>query len=805
MPLLRTRDPELTALRRSCRAGILAPGLFAVGTQVIGNTTLGLFAAFGSISLLLFVDFGGPIRERLTSQAALVVAGAVLVCLGTAVSQSKWLAAVVVTLVAFAVLFSGVVSSVLAGSSTALLAGFILSATLPGPVGSIPDRLAGYLMAGAASLIAVTLLWPAPAREPLRQATARACVLLARRLRTEVDCVRGDFAADRRAAAVGPAAEAADAVSALRTLYFATPYRPTGLTTAARTLVKLVDEVVWLAEILERMPLDGPATPSDAAVCEVKLAAADLLESGAGQLDSDGGGLGSGDLDREDLDRGDLDREDLDRGDLDIGDAAGLRLGLARLRDARAALEAAVTAAPVTPVPSGKGAPVTTGLVSSLEPGFRAQQLSFAVAAITENIQLVLAARNRSWWQRVLGRRPAGVSSPLASAHERAGAHVEPHSVWLHNSVRGAIAFGLAVLVAELLGVQHSFWVVFGTMAVLRSSAVRTGQNALSALLGTVGGIAVGGLLIYAVGSHTTALWVLLPVAIVFSGLAPAAISFAAGQAGFTAVLLILFNIIDPAGWTIGLVRIEDIAIGCAVSVGVGALVWPRGAGATLGQAMAEAFAESARYLRRAVEYGVTRCDTLVPTAPTPEDERRAAAAAARRFDDAFRGFLAERGTKHLPLADVTALLTAVAVLRLTADAILDLWAREEATPAGDRTAARTEILAAGTRMCDWYQATARALAGYGDVPGPLTRDDTADGSLLDAVRRDLSGEDTRGTGTAVKMIWTADHIDVARRLQTSVAAPAAAAAALQHRMNTVTGRALPRRHPPHTGQHGTR
>ena len=70
-PLLRTRDPELAALRRSCRAGILAPGLFAIGTQVIGNTTLGLFAAFGSISLLLFVDFGGQIRDRVFAQAAL--------------------------------------------------------------------------------------------------------------------------------------------------------------------------------------------------------------------------------------------------------------------------------------------------------------------------------------------------------------------------------------------------------------------------------------------------------------------------------------------------------------------------------------------------------------------------------------------------------------------------------------------------------------------------------------------------------------------------------------------------------------
>ena len=70
---------------------------------------------------------------------------------------------------------------------------------------------------------------------------------------------------------------------------------------------------------------------------------------------------------------------------------------------------------------------------------------------------------------------------------ERASAHIEPHSVWLHNSVRGAIGLGLAVLVSDLTGVQHSFWVVLGTLSVLRSNAFNTGQNVLRALLGRPG------------------------------------------------------------------------------------------------------------------------------------------------------------------------------------------------------------------------------------------------------------------------------------------------------------------------------
>jgi uncharacterized membrane protein YccC len=415
--------------------------------------------------------------------------------------------------------------------------------------------------------------------------------------------------------------------------------------------------------------------------------------------------------------------------------------------------------------------------VDSLEPSFRAQEMSFATSAIAQNLELAVAARRRTWWQQVLGRRPAGVGSQLSSVQERAGAHVERHSVWLHNSVRGAIALALAILVAEVTGVQHSFWVVFGTLAVLRSNALNTGQNALRGLLGTVVGFIIGGALVLALGTNTVAFWCLLPFAIAFAGLAPAAISFAAGQAGFTITLLVLYNVIGPAGWKIGLVRIEDVAIGCAVSFIVGALFWPRGAGSALGQALAEALEDSADYLLAAVRYGLTRCDSVVPAAPAPRDEARRAAAAARRLDDAFRGFLAERGTKRVSLPDVTTLITSVAVLRMTADAVLDLWTRDSAPAAGDRAAARSEVLDAGEALADWYRRTERALAGDGTVPDPIVHDTVADGRLLDAVHRDLSGDDGQGTATAVKMIWTADHVDALRRLQTQMLAPAGAAA----------------------------
>src|SRR3981081_2068802 len=115
------RDRGFAALRRATRAAIIMPSMFALGDKVIGNPQLATFAAFGSFAMLLLVDFGGPLRERLQAQAALALAGLGLVSLGTLVSQSVLLSTVAMALVGFAVLFAGVVSSVLAGATTSLL------------------------------------------------------------------------------------------------------------------------------------------------------------------------------------------------------------------------------------------------------------------------------------------------------------------------------------------------------------------------------------------------------------------------------------------------------------------------------------------------------------------------------------------------------------------------------------------------------------------------------------------------------------------------------------------------------------
>ncbi|HWE09219.1 MAG TPA: FUSC family protein [Solirubrobacteraceae bacterium] len=744
---LRRHDPGYAALRRAARAALVMPIMFALGDKVIGDPALATFAAFGSFAMLLLVDFSGSIRDRLLDQTGLAIACAVLICLGTLVSRTTWLAAAAMAVIAFAILFAGVVSSVLAGATTSLLLAFILPVALPAPASAIPARVAGWGLAAAASLLAISLLWPSPSRNPVRGAAIGACRALARRLRAEVDYVMSSGAGAAREAHREAVADARDAVQGLLRVFFSTPYRPTGLTTDARAVVRLVDELRWLETIVLRSaPAHHPPRRAPA-VCTVKVAAADVLDRTADVLE-------------------------------EPRDAqAGLTAALDRMHEALTGLEQAATAALPTERPPGSGDDERARtIVSSLDPSFRAQELTFVVDQIAANTSFAAAAAQRRWIERLLGRQPAGFQGPVTAAHARAGAHVDRHSVWLHNSLRGAAALGLAVLVADLSSVQHGFWVVFGTLSVLRSNALSTGQNTLRALLGTTAGFVIGGIIVYLIGTDTSVLWALLPIAILIAGLAPATISFAAGQAGFTLTLLILFNILAPEGWKIGLVRIEDIALGGAVSLAVGLLFWPRGAAALLGTALADAYAASARYLAAAVAYGVGCCDASGGRSPVPEEQALAAAAASRRLDDAFRGYVSEQGSKRLELAEVTGLVSGVAAIRLAGDSVLDLWDHDGA-PSGDRSAARRELLAAAGNMTAWYDQLAAGLTGHEDVPDPLPADAVADGRLIEAVGTDLRNSDGRATATGIRVIWTGDHLDAVRRLQAMVVEPARAAA----------------------------
>ena len=220
-------------------------------------------------------------------------------------------------------------------------------------------------------------------------------------------------------------------------------------------------------------------------------------------------------------------------------------------------------------------------------------------------------------------RPPAGrLHRALTAAQERAGAHAERHSLWLHNSLRGAVGLGLAVLVADLTSVQHGFWVVFGTLSVLRSSALSTGQNIVRALARD--GARLRRRRCAGRGDRDEHR----------GAVGAAARRGPAGRAGAGDDLVrrrpgrVHADAADPVQpprrrpvgrWAWSGSRTSRSAAPSAWSSG--SCLWPRGAAAALGRALSRRYADSARYLAGAVAYGLGRCDAGRRRAAEPADE----------------------------------------------------------------------------------------------------------------------------------------------------------------------------------------
>jgi len=183
----------------------------------------------------------------------------------------------------------------------------------------------------------------------------------------------------------------------------------------------------------------------------------------------------------------------------------------------------------------------------------------------------------------------------------------------------------------------------------------------------------------------------------------------------------VLFNLLVPAGWRVGLLRVEDVAIGCAVSLAVGVLFWPRGVSAVVGDDLADAFRAGAAYLTQAVDWALS--ELLMPPAAAV-----AAVSAGIRLDDAVRGLLTEQGSKRLSKEDLWALVNASTRLRLTAHSLAELRPAtpEPGAPAVPGAAClplEGSAEYAGAPACVSLRTAAAALAGfYATVAGTMSR-----------------------------------------------------------------------------------
>jgi uncharacterized membrane protein YccC len=725
MPQLRFADPGLTSLKSAARAAIVIPAVFAVADNVIQNSQTALFAAFGSFAMLVLVDFTGPMRSRFVAYVALACVGAANVVLGTLCSRNAWLAAAAMAVVGFVILFSGAISGYFAAGGTAAILTFVLPVTIPAPFSTVPDRLEGWALAAAAGICAHLLLWPAKPRATLRGGAARACTALADLAEPEPE---GDpSAVESRDRA------ARNAVDDLRRRFLASPHRPTGPTGPTAALASLVDELDWLLAFLAPRA-DLPSlelcreenAEAVAATVAVLRAAATTLAGGHEQPD------------------------------------------FHRLEDAREAVAQAL-ARQISTLPTALD---DETLGSALEPAFRIRVISYAARQVAGYALLASGVAVPELDELdVAGGQPSlrPTRAALQATERLAVEHVSGRSVWLRNSVRGAAGLAVAVYIAQRTGLQHAFWVVLGTLSVLRSNALGTGWSIVSALVGTAWGILLGAALVIAIGAHEPVLWAVLPLAILLAAYAPRAISFAAGQAGFTVVLFVLFNLIQPSGWQVGLVRIEDVAIGFAISLGVGLLFWPRGAAALLSENLAFAYGRSADYVVATVRQIIQGGDQAGSAASA-----QAAAAAVHRLDDAFGQYLSERSAARVNVESVGALVAGAARVRRAGQSLSALGRMTY----GDASLARCgENLDAEIHaLRSWYVTLGDSFLNSTAAPPPHIRDAEGRRRLLECVRNAVAGGDRTQMRPALVLLWASQHLDSLWRLESRLGRSAAEA-----------------------------
>lgn len=734
---VRAKDPDYLVIKRSVRAAVVVSSLFAIAHFAFANPQVALFAAFGAFSLMLLVEFTGKPRTRFASYVGLWVAGVVLIVIATVVSSDKVAAVVVMGVVAFVILFAGILSPLAATASTAALLTFVLPVSIAQPASAVGWRLLGWAMAGVACIAAEMLVWPPPWHDNLRHRLSAAVSALAR---------LADARADGRGVDDAEA-EVTTELTRLRNQFSATPYPPTGSATSAVALSKLVGRLEWLAGTPAMISDEHWATEPAPALAVTRAVATTLHDTAAIICDRDSH---------------------------PVDDPVPIEALQDSVRRLGQLITAEIDADVAAVTGQGDGQPgaapadsaeADQSIASELDPGFHARAIGIAT-------QVVADAALEAVGAEPVSNEHLGMDSSSQLIVSKVLSHLSFRSVWFRNALRGSVGLALAVLVVEVTNVSHGFWVVLGTMSVLRSNALGTGSTALRAIGGTALGFLVGSALMIGIADHLYLLWVLLPIAAFFAGIAPSMISFVAGQAAFTVLVVILFNIIQPLGWRVGLTRIEDVAIGCGVSIFVGFMFWPRGATAALGRALSNAYVASSGYLADAVDR-LTMTRQHVDTFESQADSHRA----YLLLDDAFRQFFTERGAKVVPVETMARLFTGSNRLRIGAYILASLPVQAPARdlPEIESVGVAEAVLRdAYAQSYRWYEDFADLLAERRQT---LTVPPPHDEVLHDVLRTafDDVSEQQRAdrVQTTLHMLWADELLENQRQMQTDLLASA--------------------------------
>lgn len=698
---LQIHDPGRVGLRRGIRAAIALPIATATTLYVLDDQVGTLFAAFGTVGLLVTADYAGSALRRLVSYSLTGLVGAALLVIGWAASQAIVSAVVVTAVIAFCLSFVGLLRGMLAVGIPAVLLIFVVAVTVGGPAADLPGYLLAWGVAVVVSTITALVILPHDVRNDIREALSGALAAAAD--------VGGAAWLDRpgdglesRAVALGRA------IDRVNETYDGKPFRPTGASRRDRALTLLVGSVnnarLLLADAIRAVPQpdSAPGVPGRRAMASALDAA--LRDLSAAMADP-------------------------------ARAPSAAALDTARLEHQRS------TEAWVLKQASSGADPESIACVVQDDHVLR-------MACVLGQQMVALGREVNGAPDEDLAAEPPVPQRPWSAVIR---AHLSLHSPWLRIALRSALGLATAILVVQLTGVQHGFWVLLGVLSVLRYDMAGTRSFAVLAVVGTVVGVAIGTAVVLLVGQHAVILWFLLPVAVFLAAWAPVAFSYPVGQAAFSLFILLVLGVTQwPPELRSGLVRVEDIMIGAAVALLVGILLWPRGAIAALHREVAEA-------LRSAQAYATLSMGALVETVLAADLARARldARVRAERASETYDMAVMQRGAG---VRDTTAWagMTNAAHLLLAVGRILGMLRRDPPPLAGSPDLAAS-VDAARAQVSRHWLAVADDVEGAAGPPGPPVPE-----PLL-AMPGPALVHDEDSAHAYVIAVWTvnwADHLD---------------------------------------------
>ncbi|MCJ1678556.1 FUSC family protein [Streptomyces sp. APSN-46.1] len=164
--------------------------------------------------------------------------------------------------------------------------------------------------------------------------------------------------------------------------------------------------------------------------------------------------------------------------------------------------------------------------------------------------------------------------------------------------LRLALCVGLAQTLVSVVEIERSYWVALTVTFVLKPDFGSVFSRAVLRALGTAIGLVVAA----AVLSEVPRGWWDVPVMVCLGALIPvfSVKGYAFQTAAITPVILLLSDLLNHQGFDLIRPRLVDSLIGCGITLVAGYLLWPESWHTRIGDRLADAVDDAARYVERA-------------------------------------------------------------------------------------------------------------------------------------------------------------------------------------------------------------